>query len=175
MRIQDIAWAAGFLEGEGYFYSRARVSIRAAQVQLEPLEKMRSILGGKVNGPYQPKQPNHRPFYDWQLNGHHAIAAMMTLYTLMSPKRKEAIRVAISKWKVSPGNSRLWIARGFCKNGHDLTGANYKLYPSGHGQCMQCAREGRKRYYDKNKDKWTIYSRQYRERKRLGLSGTPTA
>lgn len=175
MRVEDIAWAAGFLEGEGCFYAGNRISVRAAQVQPDPLYRLREILGGNVTGPYKKTQANHRPSYDWGIHGCHAIAVMMTLYTLMSPKRQASIRRAIDKWKAAPGNPKLLVARGFCKNGHDLTGSNYVVAPSGHGRCRQCGIEGRKRYYDKNKDKWRGYSRDARERKRTGLPGTPVA
>lgn len=166
----DIAWAAGFLEGEGCFHSGSRISIRAAQVQPEPLHKLKSILGGNVTGPYTKKQLNHRPSYDWNLNGCDAIAAMMTMYPLLSGKRKASIRSAIGKWKLAPGNARLWKARGFCKNGHDLTSSNYVVAPSGHGRCRQCGIESRKRYYDKNKEKWRGYSRKSREKLRDALT-----
>jgi hypothetical protein len=164
MKISSLGWAAGFLEGEGCFHSGQRIAIRAAQVQPDPLYLLQSILGGQVNGPYKRTNPNHRAFYDWNLNGHYAIAAMMTMYPLMSPKRQESIRSAIVKWKVAPGNPRRWLARGSCKNGHDLTGSNYVVAPSGHGRCRQCGINGRKRYYMKHADKWVGYARAARLR-----------
>ena len=169
MKMSSLGWAAGFLEGEGCFHSGARISIRAAQVQPDPLYLMLSILGGTVNGPYKRKNPNHHAIYDWGLNGCHAVAAMMTIYPLMSPKRQLSIRQAIQKWKAAPGNARLWLARGFCKNGHDLTGPNYVIAPSGHGRCRQCGIEGRRRYYKKNSEKWLGYSRAARLRKTQGV------
>ncbi len=159
MKLSQLGWAAGFLEGEGCFHTGGRISIRAAQVQPDPLYLLQSILGGQVNGPYERKNPKHRPFYDWNLNGCHAIAAMMTIYALMSPKRQASIQRAIAKWKAAPGNPKLWVARGFCKNGHDLTGSNYVVAPSGHGRCRQCGIESRKRYYEKHSDQWREYAR----------------
>ena len=173
--LKDLYWAAGFLEGEGCFHAGERISVRAAQVQPDPLYRLKEILGGNVTGPYTKKQVNHKPSYDWGIHGHHAIAVMMTLYAVLSPKRQESIRRAIDKWKVAPGNSRLWLARGFCKNGHDLTGANYVVAPSGHGRCRQCGIESRKKYYDKHPEKWLVYSQRYRERKCMGRVGTRLA
>lgn len=167
--VKNIAWAAGFLEGEGCFPSGGRISVRAAQVQPDPLYRMKLILGGNVTGPYQKSQPNHRPSYDWGIHGCHAIAVMMTIYNLMSPKRQVSIRKAIEQWKVAPGNPRLWLARGTCKNGHDLTGANYVVAPSGHGRCRQCGIESRKRYYHKHPDKWVGYARAARLRSKEGV------
>jgi len=162
--VKDLYWAAGFLEGEGCFHSGGRISIRAAQVQPDPLYRLQTALGGNVTGPYQKPNPKHQAFYDWNLNGCHAVAVMMTLYAILSPKRQESICRAIDKWKRAPGNPKLWVARGFCKNGHDLTGSNYIVAPSGHGRCRQCGIEGRRRYYEKNADKWVGYARAARLR-----------
>ena len=158
--VKHIAWAAGFLEGEGCFNSGGRISVRASQVQPDPLYRIREIFGGNVTGPYPRKNPKHNAFYDWNRNGCHAIAMMMTVYPLMSPKRQASIRAAIQKWKKAPGNPRLWLARGFCKNGHDLTGSNYVVdAKSGRGRCNECGIQSRRRYYAKHADKWPAYSK----------------
>lgn len=163
MNINELYWAAGFLEGEGYFCLRGgkkktTPGILASQVQREPLERLLILFGGKIYGPYSSRHTTHSPFYRWDISSTSSIEVMMTLYKLMSTKRKEEIRKVISAWKVSPGNSSVWIARGFCKNGHDLTGSNYVVAPSGHGRCRQCGIEGRRRYYSKNKEKWRGYA-----------------
>lgn len=164
MDIKELHWAAGFLEGEGCFHVGGRTSMAAAQVQIEPLQKIQRILGGTINGPYSAKNPNSKPFFSWRLNGVQAIATMLTLFSLLSPKRKAAITRAVQEWKSAPGNPKSWLARGTCNNGHDLTGANYIVAPSGHGRCRQCGIDGRKRYYAKNADKWRGYSRAARLR-----------
>ena len=169
MDLKKLHWVAGFLEGEGCFHVGGRTSMAAAQVQIEPLEKVQRILGGTINGPYSTKNPKRKPFFSWRLNGVPAIAAMLTLFSLLSPKRKAAITRAVQEWKAAPGNPKSWLARGTCNNGHDLTGANYIVAPSGHGRCRQCGIEGRRRYYAKNKDKWREYSRAARLRQKEGV------
>jgi len=55
----DYAWAAGFLDGEGYFalakrtakYSRPHsrlAHVTASQIHLRPLERLQGIFGGKI-------------------------------------------------------------------------------------------------------------------------------
>ena len=65
----DLAWAAGFFDGEGNVsvkrhnnYTRANASI--AQVDRRVLDKFVGIVGfGKVYGPYQPRTPNSHEYY----------------------------------------------------------------------------------------------------------------
>ena len=53
---EEIAWAAGFFDGEGCFsyIQKARyVCLRIGQSELEPLERFREAVGlGKIYGPY---------------------------------------------------------------------------------------------------------------------------
>lgn len=96
--MNDIHWAAGFLEGEGSFtYNLAnyQTSIQVAQVQVEPLERLHRWFGGRVCGPYGDNQETHSPYYRWIVTGPRARGVMHTVYSLMSPRRKEQIRHAI--------------------------------------------------------------------------------
>jgi len=47
IRTLDIAWVAGFLEGEGNFHADElrSVSISASQVQRAPLERLQALFG----------------------------------------------------------------------------------------------------------------------------------
>lgn len=149
--LKELYWAAGFLEGEGTFLVD-RSGITAAQVQRQPLDRLQKLLGGKVVGPYEHnKNRNGQPFYRWGLYGSNAIGLMMTLYTLMSPRRKEAIVKTLIRWKEAPGNSADLLARGFCKHGHDLIGENYIIdEKSGKGRCKVCNVKNSRAYYDRH-------------------------
>ena len=73
----ELAWAAGFLDGEGNFrsghgiqrgkYLRVYLNFSACQVPREPLDRLAAVLGGSVTGPYYSKQPNKQPYYKWQM------------------------------------------------------------------------------------------------------------
>ncbi len=171
MKVKRLYWAAGFLDGEGYFAS-ARVGkstpvVNATQISPQTLYWLKDIFGGSVTGPYKnSSRPHHQAAFRWQICGSNAIAVMFTVYSLLSDKRQAEIRKVVDIWKAAPGNPSTWRARGFCKNKHSLKGENYVVAPSGHGRCRQCGIESRRRYYEKHPDKWLEYARQQRERKR---------
>ncbi len=74
----------GFLEGEGSFMVHSTRSVTAKQKQREPLEKLRSILGGVI---YQEATGMHT----WVTGGHRAYGIMLTVFTLMSTRRRKQI------------------------------------------------------------------------------------
>ncbi len=76
----ELAWAAGFIEGEGSFGYQATSIIRAKQVSThEPLEKLVRLFGGGIS------------VDSWQLCGGAAVFVMFQLYPLMSKRRQEQI------------------------------------------------------------------------------------
>lgn len=104
----DLHWIAGFMEGEGSFMRKRSgratskksgdvfkaISVCAAQVQREPLERLQKWLGGHVR--FRPsKIPTQSDCYSWGVFGARARGVAMTLYPLMSPKRQGQIRVAL--------------------------------------------------------------------------------
>lgn len=83
--VVDLAWAAGFIEGEGSYSTsgvRGYPSVQATQVQAEPLERLRSMLGGRV---FHGKTRN---IWTWRVNGTRARGVMLTLWPMMSPRRR---------------------------------------------------------------------------------------
>lgn len=106
-KLSDLSWAAGFLEGEGYFASVKRRKrhfpvVTAGQVDILPLLRLQRLVGGRVTGPYQNKQLNHRPHYQWSVFGREATGIMLSLFSLLSKRRQDAITEAISVWKAQP-------------------------------------------------------------------------
>ena len=108
---EDLAWAAGFIEGEGSFLSnityhnknsgRAYVTfqVSAVQVEQEPLEKLLRIFNfGRIHGPYSRKDNKSQPFYRFSTNsfeGSQAITA--ALWPWLSQKRKQQAKAALLK------------------------------------------------------------------------------
>lgn len=118
----NVAWAAGFMEGEGSFYCNNGAGIvTAAQVQREPLDRLQVLFGGIIRQ-RQTKGFSEKPIWVWTLPSHRSIEVMMTLYVLMSPKRKKQIATALERWK----RARIMKRRGtgICARGHELTGYN---------------------------------------------------
>jgi hypothetical protein len=93
--MKDIYWTAGFIEGEGSFCKSqypSGIRVQAGQKQRDPLDRLYKLYGGYI---YKNKQG----FYDWRVTGRRAIALMMTIYSVMSPRRKEQIEGVIAFWK----------------------------------------------------------------------------
>lgn len=92
----ELYWVAGFLEGEGNFALRGRKRTSpvasACQVGLHPLERLQRIVGGRI-------APYNSTTHVWTLNENRTIQLAMTLYPLMSPKRKIQIQKVIEAWK----------------------------------------------------------------------------
>lgn len=97
MNMYDLYWAAGFLEGEGCFTSSSAITLSASQIEVEPLDRLRLIFGGKI---ILVKKENKRDIHVWYLSVGKSIEVMMTVYTIMSPRRKQQIEDAVSKWKI---------------------------------------------------------------------------
>lgn len=116
----DLYWAAGFLEGEGSFRAQSYKKksgngrgwverrIDACQVQREPLERLHAVFGGRIMLRTDAQVSvladgreihNRQPRYVWYVNSARAGGIMLTLYSFMSPKRREQIRTALSAWK----------------------------------------------------------------------------
>lgn len=109
--VKELHWAAGFLEGDGYFsssLSRANDLVGATCADRDILEKLQHLFGGNIRkvsgkglGPLTKKT-----IYSWRLHSIKAIALMMTLYTLMGERRREKIRSILAAWRSRPSRGK---------------------------------------------------------------------
>ena len=102
---EDVAWCAGFFEGEGHisFTVRKRdnaswLSIAVAQVHREPLDKFAEVLGGKVYGPYGPYSTNKKAYFMYQAYGKKAESAARTMRPYLYHKG-EQVDVALVEYE----------------------------------------------------------------------------
>lgn len=88
--IKDIYWAAGIYEGEGHCNFSSGTQ-RLAVTQKDPwiLLRLQSLFGGTI-GSHKDRSIN-----TWTLNGVRARGLLMTLYSLLSPRRQEQVRMAL--------------------------------------------------------------------------------
>lgn len=149
--LKCLYWAAGFLEGEGTFvisYSRGGKSLcpttRAAQVQREPLERLETMFGSRI-ALRQPNGENRQPIHCWYTSASRAIAIMMTLYPLMSPRCKEQIGKAISLWRSKRSAGKY---RSHCIRGHLLP---FNKNSRNQRRCPQCIRFHNKQTWERRK------------------------
>lgn len=97
--VNELYWAAGFIEGEGWFESSSSFRAACAQKQREPLERLQRIFGGNIT---QSKIKTGIIFL-WRVHGSRAAGVMMTLWPLMSTRRQQQIETTLAKWKAAPG------------------------------------------------------------------------
>ena len=107
----DIAWLAGLLEGEGCFFvgprntpthNYKRIGISLVMTDPEPVYKAAQLLG--VNAYHETtKTSGGKSKYRLWSSGGQAAGWMMTLYSLLSPRRQAKIRECLEVWKQMPG------------------------------------------------------------------------
>ena len=74
MSMSDLAWAAGFFDGEGCVSRKSNGTYRliVQQNMREPLDVLESLFGGRTLGPYtrrRSRDPNtiSNPYWVWRL------------------------------------------------------------------------------------------------------------
>lgn len=150
--LHELYWAAGFLEGEGSFvacgpYKQPRIS--CPQLQRAPLERLQRLFGGGIC--------DSERISTWYCAGPLAAGLMMTLWTLMSPKRREQIEAALKPWREKPlFRSSVPAATGKCQRGHDWVPQNISTHKSGLRFCRLCNLERQKRAYRARRAKMTL-------------------
>ncbi len=99
MTPTDLAWAAGFFDGEGSIYiartgfyrERTRVLYRlevtVSQVDPRPLERLCRMFGGNIMVTGNPK---HRAWAKWRVHNHRAVWVLRLLLPYLLNKREEA-------------------------------------------------------------------------------------
>jgi hypothetical protein len=153
---QEIHWAAGFLDGEGYFQNpavRRCPRISAAQKQAWPLLKLKAMFGGSIYYRVTDGRRPERRYFIWERTGRRAIAVMMTVYCLMSPRRQERIRAIIEDWKGRAYHNigRYNREKTHCKRGHEFTPENTYAKDGKYRQCRTCQRMNALKWYHAQK------------------------
>ena len=94
----ELAWAAGFFDGEGCVRWRTcketrnnrtreygSFSLQIAQVHREPLDRFAAAVGaGKVYGPYQPKGTRRQAHYSLHIIGEKGVHAFYKMRNFLS-------------------------------------------------------------------------------------------
>jgi hypothetical protein len=97
MTTKDIAWTAGFYEGEGWIgrvgKNNKYLRISISQKQKWPLEKLQYLFGGAI---YKAKN-NTGGFFMWTLTNDTTILGfILTIYCFLSPGKKLQAMKALS-------------------------------------------------------------------------------
>lgn len=147
---RDIEWSVGFLEGEGHFHHglgpRGGSEIGAGQVQRHPLDRLQRLFGGSIR--LRKAQGKWQPCYIWTLCGPAARGVAMTLYSLMSPRRRGQIARMLLRWR---GTRPRAEHRTHCPSGHPYAGDNLVVYPGKKGSTQRVCRTCRRAANAKSK------------------------
>lgn len=110
MRLTNIHYLAGLLDGEGCFglvrttvrgLSYSRIGINIGMTDREPVEKAAALFRSNVHT--YPTKHNNKPVHVTQVSGAKAASWMMTLYPLLCPRRQMKIRACLTAWRETPG------------------------------------------------------------------------
>ena len=100
MKREELAWAAGFFDGEGHTgrgtHGGRRPIIAITQVDRRPLDRFAEAVGvGKVYGPYLRVKGNRQPVFLFQTSTFQSTQAVVAkLWTFLSrPKQEQAAAV----------------------------------------------------------------------------------
>jgi|SRR5882724_8106229 len=102
--IKDIGWVAGLLEGEGYFgLNKGTPRIYVNQTDKDTVEKLRDIMSPDSKIGFQARDKTRQNIYRFWLYGTPAVSWMMTIYCMMSARRKKDIKEIIHFWQSEHG------------------------------------------------------------------------
>ena len=113
MRLKDIAWAAGLIEGEGYlgWYTALRNTKRLPEIAVrmtdrDVVERLAALfLQWQVYGPFQQSKqmrmrcPSCKPLWSAIVRGKKAIAWLLTIYPLLGLRRRAKAHALITQWR----------------------------------------------------------------------------
>jgi hypothetical protein len=158
MAPYELAWAAGFFDGEGstvhgIVNERVTIGISIAQTDERPLTRFKAAVGiGAVNGPYQPKNPKHKPSFAYTVNTfEHTQAVIAMLWRWLCEAKKEQATAALMLAGEYGRKRQAWKDLNVCNRGHPMAGPDAKVYyyrrKDGKEvrQCQTCRSERRDR------------------------------
>lgn len=136
----DVAWAAGFFEGEGCFgkpvHNSRSLHLDASQATREPLERLVAIFGGKIYD--RPLTRSGKDFWSWRLFGLDAVNAIAAMYPQLSARRQAQAREALA---LHLERQAARIGRiTHCKRGH-LRSSHGARTRRGDLYCRRCMRD----------------------------------
>jgi hypothetical protein len=153
MDTHELAWAAGFFDGEGHVGAstkRRDIYLAISQVDRRVLDRFRSAVGvGAVHGPYEhrsmKRRLNEQPrFYFQTQNYQHVQAIVAMLWRWLSPVKRDQASLVLARARRGLVGLRLAKHWRTCRRGHPRTPENvkivmYKGYET--RRCVACIRE----------------------------------
>ncbi|WP_029083382.1 LAGLIDADG family homing endonuclease [Bradyrhizobium sp. th.b2] len=91
-REPDLAYAAGYLDGEGCFTvgDNWRIFVTCTNTCREAIEWLRDVFGGTVSGPSKVSKANWRPTFQWKITARQAATFIEALLPYLREKKPQA-------------------------------------------------------------------------------------
>jgi hypothetical protein len=95
----DLAWAAGFIDGEGCFTVHLHTSgilsavLSADNTKIAPIQALKEMFGGKVTLSRKATERTAAA-YRWQVNGHTAATVSVLVLPFLRVKQEQAAIIA---------------------------------------------------------------------------------
>ena len=136
MRInrEELAWAAGFYDGEGTCYARStrrrpqvQLLLSLSQVNVERLVRFRDALGGKgrIYGPIKlkrPSPPQWQPVHHWYVSSFEDVqASVALLWTWLSRESQQVSRAFRRFLAYHHAQAPQWKRRAFVRKQNQIT------------------------------------------------------
>lgn len=101
----ELAWAAGFFDGEGSTCNgnapngRLQLQMQVVQVDRRPLDRfLAAVEAGTIYGPYQPRQAHWQPKYRWIVRGIEEVTGVAAkLFPYLSEPKQEQMLAEIQR------------------------------------------------------------------------------
>lgn len=161
LSVQELAWAAGFYDGEGSSFARLSQentrgrSIQARVGNTNPcvLVRFQQALGGlgKIYGPYQRRHP-HRQFHEWRVCDYEGVWQFATLLMpyLSGEKSHQLASAMMDFGKPKPTIVDIHRSQTHCLRGHPLSGDNVRQVGNTR-HCRACNKLRNRRSYEKRR------------------------
>ena len=123
VNTHELAWAAGFYDGEGSTVigrqgRTPQLRVQLAQIDPQVLERFKAAVGGlgNITGPYKSRSPKHKEKWIYfSSRFEHAQAVIALLWRFLSPVKREQALKAMHIYKqgqdnkiVGPSGVALW-------------------------------------------------------------------
>lgn len=148
--LLELAWAAGFYDGEGSTITqvesrdrRVTLQICVSQCDVGPLERFQRALGGigAIYGPTPRPKPQWRPLYQFRINRfEHSQAAIAMLWRFLCEPKREQAAEAMQRYHRERSQVYRFKNQQVCRNGHPR---DRWTLAAGRTRCLECVRERR--------------------------------
>jgi hypothetical protein len=147
----ELAWAAGFFDGEGHVSCRPtrnsrsrayRMYVQISQTDPEPLLRFKAAVHGVgvTHGPFMPKGPQWSPVWTYRANRfEQAQAVLAMLWPFLSGPKRRAAQIALESMAAWQAEMKATCRKGL----HRLEEVGLTSV----GSCAECDRIGRRRAY----------------------------